>query len=41
MLKYLEEYREELKSVLKEYKAVFPIELPKTIPANHGIGDEM
>ena len=41
MLKYPEEHREELKSVLKEYKAVFPIELPRIVPSNHRFGFAM
>ena len=41
MLKCLEEYREELKSVLKKYGAFFPTELPKIVPPNHRFGDEM
>ena len=33
--------REELKLLLKEYKEVFPTELPKTVPPNHRLGNEM
>ena len=35
------QYRSELKSFLLEYKEVFPTELPKRVPFNRGLGDEM
>ena len=40
MLKYPEEHREELKSVLKEYKKVFPTELHKIVLLNLRLGYE-
>ena len=36
-----EQYRGELKTLLKEYREVFPTELPKRVPPNRGLGDEM
>ena len=36
-----EQYRGELKTLLKEYREVFPIELPKRALSNRGLGDEM
>ena len=35
------QYRGELKTLLKEYREVFPMELPKRVPPNHGLGDKM
>ena len=35
------QYRGELKTFLKEYREVFSAELPKRVPPNHGLGDEM
>ena len=36
-----EEYRSQLKTLLKTYKDVFPTALPKHVPPNWGLGDEM
>ena len=36
-----EQYRGELKTLLKEYREAFPTELPKRVPPNRGLGDEM
>ena len=33
--------RGELKALLMEYREVFPLELPKIVPPNQGLGDEM
>ena len=41
MLKCPEEHREELKSVLKEYKVAFPTDLPNIVPSNCGLGAKM
>ena len=41
MLKCPVEHRVELKEVLKEYKVVFPTELPKTTPPNCRLGNEI
>ena len=41
MLKCSEEYRQELKLVLKEYTAFFPTELPNIILPEHRVHDEM
>ena len=34
-------YRGELKALLKEYREVFPMKLPKRVPPNHRLGDKM
>ena len=36
-----EQDRGELKTLLKEYREVFPTELPKKVLSNHGLGEEM
>ena len=36
-----EQYRDKLKTLLKEYREVFPTELPKRVPPNCGLQDEM
>ena len=36
-----EEHRSQLKQLLKTYKDVFPTELPKHVPPNRGLDDEM
>ena len=36
-----EEHRSELKTLLMQYKDVFPTALPKRVPPNRGLGDEM
>ena len=36
-----EQQRGELKSLLMKYGEVFPVKLPKRVPPNHGLGDEM
>ena len=36
-----EQFKSELKSLLMEYMEVFPTELPKRVPLNHGLGDKM
>ena len=36
-----EQYRGKLKALLMEYREVFPMELPKRVPPNRGLGDEM
>ena len=35
------QYKGELKTFLKEYREVFPTELPKSILNYRGLGDEM
>ena len=41
LLAYDEPYRGELKTLLKEYREVFPTELPKRVLTNRGLGDKM
>ena len=36
-----EEHRSELKTLLMQHKDVFPTTLPKWVPPNRGLGDEM
>ena len=36
-----EQYRGELRTLLMEYREVFPTELPKRVLPNQGLGDEM
>ena len=36
-----EQYRGELKTLLKEYREVLPMELPKKVLPNRGLGDKM
>ena len=36
-----EEYQSPLKMLLKTYKDLFPTALPKHLPPNQGLGDEM
>ena len=35
------QYRGELKTLLKEYREVLPTELPKRVPSDRGLGDEI
>ena len=41
LLAYDKQHRGELKSLLMETKEVFPTELPKRVPPNRQLGDEM
>ena len=36
-----EQFRGELKTLLKEYRELFPMELPKRVPHTRGLGDKM
>ena len=41
LLAHNKQYRGELKTFLKEYREVFPTELPKRVPLNRGLGDKI
>ena len=41
LLAYVEQYRGDLKAMLMKYREVFPIKLPRKVPPNQGLGDEI